>query len=97
MNVSPDCDCWDLNDYPLIADLGMAASFDPVALDQACADLVTAAPALPGSRICKDHEHDDLSDHDKFKLAHPDTFWQAGIQHAVRIGLGNSEYELVKV
>jgi len=45
MNVSPDCDCWNFNDYPLVPDIGMAASFDPVALDQACADLGAVAKA----------------------------------------------------
>jgi uncharacterized Fe-S center protein len=95
MNVSPDCDCWGFNDYPLVPDLGIAASSDPVALDQACADMVKAAPALPGSRICDDHKENDMSGEDKFKMAHPDTFWQAGLEHAVKIGLGNTEYELV--
>lgn len=46
MNVSPECDCWGHNDAAVVPDLGMAASFDPVALDQACADLVNAAPIL---------------------------------------------------
>ena len=97
MNVSPNCDCWDANDYPIVPDLGIAASFDPVAVDKACADMVTAAPALPGSRICKDHVAHDLHDKDKFKIAHPDTYWQAGIAHGVKIGLGNSDYELINV
>lgn len=97
MNVSPDCDCWDSNDYPIVQDIGIAASFDPVALDQASADLVIAAPALPGSKICTDHERGDLREKDKFKLAHPDTFWQSGIHHGVKIGLGNSNYELITV
>jgi len=97
MNVSPNCDCWDMNDYPLVPDLGMAASFDPVALDQACADLVMAAPALPGSQICSDHEHGDMHGEDKFKAAHPDTFWQAGLEHGEKIGLGNKAYELINV
>ncbi len=97
MNVSPECDCWDSNDYPLVPDIGITASFDPVALDQASADLVIAAPALPGSKICADYEEDDMRDKDKFKLAHPDTFWQSGIQHGVKIGLGNSDYELIKI
>lgn len=97
MNVSPDCDCWDSNDYPIVPDIGIAASFDPVALDQASADLVKAAPALPGSRICENHLHGDKSNIDKFKLAHPDTFWQAGLEHAQMIGLGNTSYELITV
>ena len=97
MNVSPNCDCWGFNDYPVVPDIGMAASFDPVALDKACADLVTAAPALPGSRIWSDHRPGDLKGEDKFKLAHPDTFWQAGLEHAEKIGLGNMSYELINV
>jgi uncharacterized protein len=97
MSVSPDCDCWDSNDYPLVPDIGIAASFDPVALDQACADMVKAAPALPGSKICEDHKKDDLKGKDKFKLAHPDTFWQAGLEHGEKIGLGHITYELVNV
>jgi uncharacterized Fe-S center protein len=97
MNVSPDCDCWDTNDYPIVPDLGIAASFDPVALDQACADMVTAAPALAGSKIMDLNNGSDMRGHDKFKLAHHDTFWQAGIQHGLKIGLGNIDYELVTV
>jgi hypothetical protein len=38
-----------------------------------------------------------MSGEDKFKMAHPDTFWQAGLEHAVKIGLGNTEYELVTI
>ncbi|MCX6334181.1 MAG: DUF362 domain-containing protein [Bacteroidia bacterium] len=97
MNVSPDCDCWDSNDYPLVADIGIAASFDPVALDHACADLVMAAPALQGSRICESHDQGSLTGKDKFKLAHPDTFWKAGLEHGEKIGLGNMTYELIDV
>jgi uncharacterized Fe-S center protein len=97
MNVSPNCDCWGFNDYPIVPDIGMAASFDPVALDKACADLVTAAPALPGSRLDSSHKDGDLRGEDKFKLTHPDTFWQSGLEHAEKIGLGSTSYELINV
>jgi uncharacterized Fe-S center protein len=97
MNVSPDCDCWGFNDYPLVPDIGIAASFDPVALDMACADLVKAAPALPGSRICEDHSHGDMKDEDKFRSAHPETHWIAALEHAEKIGLGNTIYKLINV
>lgn len=97
MDVSPDCDCWGFNDYPLVPNIGIAASFDPVALDQASADMVTAAPALPGSRIYNDHKHSDMKGSDKFLLTHPETFWQAGLEHAEKIGLGNRKYSLIEV
>lgn len=102
MNVSPECDCWNHNDAAIVPDLGIAASFDPVALDCACADIVNAAPAIPsGNRLadilssgdsgacCHSHGHDD-----KFHHIHPDTCWKAGVEHASKIGLGNMEYEL---
>ncbi len=95
MNVSPDCDCWGFNDYPLVPDLGIAASFDPVALDQACADMVKAAPALPGSRICDHNAGHDQQGEDKFKNAHPETHWEAGLDHGEKIGLGTRKYELI--
>jgi len=97
MNVSPNCDCWGYNDYPIVPDLGIAASFDPVALDQACADLVKDAPALPGSKIFENHKHNDMTGKDKFKMAHPDTSWQSGLIHGVEIGLGNTDYKLITI
>ena len=45
MDVSPNCDCHSENDVPIVPDIGMFASFDPVALDMACADAVNAGAA----------------------------------------------------
>ena len=103
VNVSPDCDCWGHNDLPIVPDIGIAASFDPVALDQACADLVTAAPVVQGSaadiraRAAHGHDHEGLRGEDKFRLIHPNTDWRTGLEHAEKIGLGTRRYELVKV
>lgn len=105
MNVSPNCDCWNHNDAAIVPDLGIAASFDPVALDCACADIVKAAPVLGGSVIA---EHDAERDcdcgcahhhvgEDKFRLVHPDTHWEAGTRYGEEIGLGKCDYELIRV
>jgi hypothetical protein len=59
--------------------------------------MVTAAPALPGSKIRDHNSETDLRGQDKFRHSHPDTFWQAGIQHGLKIGLGNIDYEIVTV
>ncbi len=102
MNVSPNCDCWNHNDAAIVPDLGIAASFDPVALDCACADLVKAAPALSGNVIsdkdaeCEGHCHHHKGE-DKFHIVHPDTKWEAGVEHGEKIGLGNRQYELITV
>ena len=92
MNVSPECDCWSHNAPAIVPDLGMMCSFDPVALDQACADLVNQSPAL---NMCSCHEHHQGED--KFKFCHPDTDWEAGLRYAEEIGIGSREYELVEI
>ena len=98
MNVSPECDCWNHNDAAVVPDLGIAASFDPVALDKACADLVIHAPALQTvNRLTESRPHEHLEDTDKFRLMHPDTDWLAGLTHAEKIGIGNMQYELIEV
>jgi len=103
MNVSPNCDCWNHNDAAIVPDLGIAASFDPVALDCACADLVKAAPSLHGNAISDRHSEQCTCSHphhegeDKFRLVHPDTNWKAGVDYGEAIGLGSCDYELVKI
>lgn len=98
MNVSPECDCWNHNDAAIVPDLGIAASSDPVALDKACADLVINAPTLQtDNRLSKEHPHEHLEGADKFHIIHPDTNWQAGLEHAEKIGIGTQEYELITV
>lgn len=102
MNVSPECDCWAHNDAPIIPDLGIACSFDPVALDQACVDLVNAAPVLSESMLEDKTKENDarlkIIDQraDKFRYLHPDTNWAAGLRYAEEIGLGTRDYELIK-
>ena len=94
LDISPNCDCHGENDVPIAPDVGMFASFDPVALDQACADAVLAQPAAPNSAL---FDGGGTCDKDHFKAAHPDTDWQSCLEHAERLGLGSREYELVKI
>ena len=51
IDISPNCDCHPENDTPIVPDLGMFASFDPVALDQACIDMALAAPTMPNTEL----------------------------------------------
>ena len=93
MDVSPFCDCHAENDVPIIPDVGMLASFDPVALDLCCADLCNAQQPLKGSVL----DEREPVHHDHFTTLHPTTHWQAAIDHGVRMGLGSREYELITV
>ena len=72
MNVSPNCDCWDSNDLAIVPDIGIAASFDPVALDRLCVDLVNKAPMINGSTLSDTnyHEGEDKFGHIHLKLIH---------------------------
>ncbi len=104
IDLSPNCDCHDENDVAIAPDLGFFASFDPVAIDQACADAVNAAAPNPDSEYTRMRakleaagQLDEAHAHDKFYVTHPDTEWQTCIAHAEKIGLGTHEYELVKV
>ena len=95
LDISPNCDCHAENDVPIAADVGMFASFDPVALDQACADAVVSQPPMRGSVLFD--EGCDCNCGDIFKAAHPDTHWQSCLEHAEKLGLGSRKYELIKI
>lgn len=98
MDVSPYCDCHAENDAPIIPDVGMFASFDPVALDQACADACNKMPVMPGSLLDDEmHEEHFCEHHDHFTNTSPETNWKSCLAHAEKIGLGSREYELVRV
>ncbi|MDL2293738.1 DUF362 domain-containing protein [Ruminococcaceae bacterium OttesenSCG-928-D13] len=91
--VSPYCDCHAASDAPVVPDIGIFASFDPVALDHACIDAVNAAPAIQSSIMgdCEQVHGDHFTD------IFPDTDWHGQIEHGVKIGLGNSEYDLITI
>ena len=97
LDVSPNCDCHAENDAPILPNIGMFASADPLALDQACVDACLAATPMPGSQLY-DHMHSpDFHDHhDHFKNSTPESEWRSCLEHAEKIGLGTRDYELIK-
>ena len=97
MQVSPNCDCHSENDLPIIPDVGIFASTDPVALDAACADMCNKMPVMPGSQL-EDRMHtNDCDHHDHFINSAPETNWRVCLEHAEKIGVGTRNYELVTV
>ena len=93
IDVSPNCDCHSENDAAIVPNVGMFASFDPVALDMACADAVNAQPAIRGTAA----DEGDHCDHDHFHRMHPETCWMSCLEHAEKLGIGTREYELIKI
>jgi uncharacterized Fe-S center protein len=96
VDVSPNCDCHGENDVPILPNIGMFASFDPLALDQACVDACMKASPMPGSQLdrhmSEPHFHDH---HDPFRNSTPESEWRSCLEHAEKIGLGSRDYELI--
>lgn len=90
--VSPNCDCHAENDAAIVPDVGMFASFDPVALDVACADAVNRQPVNPMSILAE-----RAGAADRFMGTHPNTNWRSCVEHGEAIGLGTMAYDLITV
>lgn len=81
-NLSVDCDCCAVAEDPCMKDIGILASLDPVAIDQACMDLVMASDD-PG----KEHFMERVNSRNGIHT----------IEAAADLGYGSREYELVEV
>ena len=98
VDVSPNCDCHGENDIPILPNIGMFVSTDPLALDQACVDACLAADPIPGSQLARNlaapgfHDH-----HDHFTNSTPESEWKSCLAHAEKIGLGSRVYELIEM
>jgi uncharacterized Fe-S center protein len=92
-NVSPACDCYGHTDAPIVPDIGITASTDPVAIDQASADLVNAARGLEGTALKSALEPGG----DKFRGVYPEVDWSVQLRAAEALGLGTRDYTLVSI
>ena len=88
--VSPACDCYGHTDAAIVADIGILASTDPVAIDQACADLVNQAPGLEQTAL----KSGFAPGGDKFRGVYPHIDWEISLEHAEKVGLGSRQYTL---
>lgn len=88
--VSPGCDCIGYSDAPICPDLGLLASWDPVALDQACLDLVNEAPPLYPSALPADL----VPGQDKFEAVYGHVRGTYLLDYAQSLGLGQKKYTL---
>lgn len=98
VDVSPTCDCHSGNDAPMLPDVGMFASTDPLAIDQACVDACLKQEPLPNTQLTDQMAKEDFCDHhDHFENVTPNAEYKTCLAHAAKIGLGNREYELITV
>lgn len=98
VDVSPNCDCHAENDAPILPNIGMFASFDPLALDQACVDACLKAEPLPNSQLTDNMKQADFCDHhDHFENTTVNSEYKTCLAHAEKIGLGSREYEIIAI
>lgn len=93
MNITPDCDCVPWSDAPIVSDIGIVASTDPVAIDAASLDLVNEQCGLKNSLL---HHNFDKGE-DKFKGVWGKIDGEIQLRYGEKIGLGNMDYELIKI
>ena len=97
-DISPVCDCHSGNDVPILPDIGMFASADALALDQACADACLRQTPLPNTQLTDQMAGSGFCDHhDHFENTTPNSEYKTCLAHAEKIGLGTKEYELITV
>lgn len=98
VDVSPNCDCHPENDAPIIPNIGMFCSFDLLALDRACVDICLKQKPFDNTQLTDEMKKPDAHDHgDHFTNSNPASEWKSCLAHAEKIGLGSSEYELIKM
>lgn len=93
MNVTPDCDCIPWSDTPIVSDVGILASHDPVALDKASVDLINQKAGIAGSHLHKNLEPGA----DKFAGLWSYTKGDIQLNYGAEIGLGCTEYNLITI
>ncbi|MHA1717744.1 MAG: DUF362 domain-containing protein [Promethearchaeota archaeon] len=100
IDITPQCDCSGVSDVPFVPDVGILASKDPVALDQACVDLVHESASMPYSKAW---ELGLGENSEKFSFIYgkkgdpPDKAWEIQLEAAEKSGLGTRNYELVNL
>ena len=97
-DITPNCDCHGENDAPILPDIGMFASFDRVAVDQACVDACLRAEPVRNSQLGDNLARPDWKKYnDNFFDSNPNVRYKETLEHGEQIGLGTRDYELITV
>jgi len=92
-DISPACDCYGHNDAPIVPNIGIMASMDPVAIDQASVDMVNRQIGLRNTALLENRAPGE----DKFGGVYPRIDWRVQLEYAEKLGMGTREYELVRI
>lgn len=93
-DISPACDCTGHSDAPIVPNIGILASTDPVAIDQASVDMVNRQAGLANTQLpASGHAPGE----DKFGSIYPRVQWKVQLEHAEKVGMGRRDYDLVPI
>lgn len=92
-NIAPDCDCNPFSDRPIVRDIGILASYDPVAIDKASYDLINNERGFNDSALKNNHEAGE----DKFKGLYRNIDGTIQLNYAEELNMGTKEYKIVKI
>ncbi|MGZ7049698.1 MAG: DUF362 domain-containing protein [Methanobacterium sp.] len=93
MDITPDCDCVPWSDSPIVPDIGILASNDPVALDMASYKMVNQQCGFKDSLLSRNYEKGE----DKFRGLYQKIDGEIQMRYGQEIGLGSMDYELIKM
>ena len=111
IDITYQCDCTGGSDIPFVPDIGVLASFDPVALDQATIDLIHKSSIIPHSVL---YNIEGIPKHGPYEwFSHTPNFdpetgemdfsgkeskhWELQLKFAEEIGLGSRDYNLIEI
>ncbi len=92
LDITPDCDCVPWSGKQIVPDIGIMASTDPIAIDQASADFVNQQTANPGSKIEIAVNPGDDKIHEVHNID-----WDLQLKYGEEIGLGSRKYKIIEI
>jgi uncharacterized Fe-S center protein len=93
LDISPGCLCMRHSDAPIVPDIGILASTDPVALEEASLNLVNQQRGIKDSKLTKNFAKGE----DKFRDMYPKLDSKRTMKYAEEIGLGTRSYKLIRI
>jgi len=106
-DVTPHCDCAPYGDVPMVPDVGIFVSKDPVACDMATADAIINSPGIPGSAAeelnvmtrgsDKFSALTEWSPFSNMKRQGGTKYWRSQFDAASRLGIGSPEYRVIEL
>ena len=92
-HITPGCDCMPFSDAPIVPDIGILASLDPIAIDQASIDMVNQSVGFDNTALRENFGKGE----DKARAIYPEIDWEIQLQSGEKLGMGKRNYRLIPI